>query len=434
MTDPRILAFNSLLSCNENGRYSNLEADTVLSRFKLSERDRNFYTTLFYGTIEKQITLDYQISKLSSTSISKIQPHVLVLLRMGIYQLLFMNGVPDHAAIFSTVEIAKSKANKGAVSFINALLRSASRKLLNPDRSLNLMTPKKDRDPHGFLSVYYSYPRFLCKLWSNAYGADTAEKIMIAQNAKPPVTLRINTLKTSRDNYLNILSEKGFSAAPSPLTDDGVVLQNANVTSLPFFDEGYFFVQDDASRIALSSLKPVSGDSVIDVCSAPGGKSFAAAISMNNSGRILSFDLHENKLSLIRNGAKRLGISIISAKQADSSVFLPELLNSADKIICDVPCSGFGTISKKPDLRLKKYEDTLELPDIQHSILQNCSRYLKPKGTLMYSTCTLNPAENEGVLSRFIESNPNFKIYSSTTLFPHINNTDGFFFALVLRK
>ncbi len=430
----RKTVFLSLLSCAENGRYSNLEADTALSRSLSDPKDKSFYTVLFYGAIEKQITLDHQIAKLTDSPVSKLQTKVLILLRMGLYQLLFMNSVPDHAAVGETVSLAKEYVNKGALGFINAVLRSAQRTLKEEGGNITLKLPDRARDICGHLSVKYSYPRYLCKLWIKAYGEEKAELIMRAQNERHGITLRVNTLKTTRDELLKELLESGIRAEASLLTEDGINVASANITELPHFNDGYFFIQDDASRMAIAALDPKEGETVLDMCACPGGKSFAAACAMKNKGRVLSFDLHENKLSLIENGAKRLGIEIIKTYCQDSSVKNESLVEKADRVICDVPCSGFGTISKKPDLRLKSKESIEGLPELQYSILNTCSDYLKNGGHLLYSTCTLNPAENEENVKLFLQSHPKFELKEMKNNFPCDSLSDGFFFALMIKN
>ncbi len=429
MPDIRKLVYLSLLSCAENGRYSNLEADSAIKKNGLVGKDSAFYTAFFYGTTEKQITLDYQIKKLSKTPIEKLQTKVLILLRMGFYQLLYMDSVPDHAAVNETVALAKQLVNSGACGYINGMLRSAAKELKKGGKTV-IFTPNKERDICGYLSITYSFPRGLCKLWVNAYGAEIAEKIMSAQNGRASTTIRINTLKISRNDYLNKLTELGFNAKPSESCADGIhIFGNAPVTDFPHFDDGYFFVQDDSSRLCVDALDVQSGQTVLDACACPGGKSFAAALSMNNKGKIVSCDLHENKLSLISEGARRLGIAIIEARQADSSAFTAEFKDSFDRVLCDVPCSGFGTMAKKADLRLKDIEATKNLPSIQLSIVNNCAKYVKNGGILVYSTCTLNPDENENNVRLFLEGNPNFTLISERTCFPFEADYDGFYFA-----
>lgn len=434
MTNIRKTVFLSLLSCEENGRYSNLEADSVLSRGISDERDRSFYTALFYGVIERQITLDYQISKLYTGKSDALQLKVKILLRMGLYQLLYMDSVPAHAAVYETVSLAKSTVNSGAVRLINGILRSAAKTLYDESGELKLKTPDRSRDKCGYLSVFYGYPRYLCKLWVEAYGEETAEKIMLAQNRRPVITLRVNTLKTERDVYMHKLIESGYDASPSMLTNDGIILKNGNINTLPGYEEGLFFVQDDASRLAAAEFAPLPGETILDACACPGGKSFAAAIMMKNKGKILSADIHESKLPLIRSGAERLGIGIIEPVVSDASVFRQEFEAVFDRVLCDVPCSGFGTISKKPDLRHKSKTSIDALPPLQLSILENCSRYVRSGGTLMYSTCTLNPAENEDNVKIFCSRYPEYTLINEITNFPHTSLSDGFFHALLKRN
>lgn len=434
MQNIRNLVYNSLINCIENDRYSNLEASSVIEKNTLSPRDRSFYTAFFYGVTEKTITIDYQIRKLSRTPIEKLQTKVLVLLRMGIYQILFMDSVPDHAAINETVAVAKQYVNKGAVGFINALLRAATRQLKSNNGDIKLITPNRERDICGYLSIHYSFPRYLCKLWINAYGEKNAERIMIAENKRSSLTIRVNTLKISRGDYLQKLLLENIDASESKFTEDGInVYSGTSIYSLPNFEDGYFFIQDDSSRMCVEALDPKPFDTVLDACACPGGKSFASAIKMNGQGKIISCDIHDSKLSLIDDGAKRLGIEIIKSVQADSSVFNKEFAEQFDKVLCDVPCSGFGTISKKPDLRLKQLISSQELPRLQLSIANNCAKYVKTGGTLVYSTCTLNPEENENNVLRFCESNPEFRLESMTTKFPYDGEYDGFFIAKMIR-
>lgn len=434
MNDIRRLVFNSLVRCEENGRYSNIEADTVIKRYSLKDAERKRYTAMLYGIIEKQITLDYQIKKLSSLPFEKLQANVLILLRMGLFQILFMDSVPDRAAVNETVALAKQTVNPGACGYINGLLRTASSKLKDGN-GISLITPVKEKDICGYLSIKYSYPRYLCKLWTEAYGTENAEKIMLAQSKPHSTTIRINTLKTTRKEYLDALISHGYEASASSSCSDGINISgNAPVTSLPYFDLGYFFVQDDASRLCVEALAPEAGELMLDACACPGGKSFASAIRMKNQGKIISCDIHLGKLSLIESGAERLGISIIQTLEADSSVFNEKFVEKFDKVLCDVPCSGFGTIPKKADLRLKPKEAAEALPEVQLAIATSCSHYVKKGGTLVYSTCTLNPNENEQNVRRFLELNSNFTLVSERTCFPYEADYDGFYFAKLIKE
>lgn len=434
MQDIRKLVYSSLLSCERDGKYSNLEADSVLRGGELNERDKAFYTALFYGIIERKITLDYQIAKLCEKPFEALQKSVIILLRMGIYQLLYMDSVPDRAAVYETVRLAKETVNPGAAGLINGILRSAARKLKDENGGVKLIAPDRTRDVCGYLSIFYGYPRYLCKLWVNAYGEENAERIMQAMNKPERLSLRVNTLKITREKYLYMLDCAGISAESSEITDDGILLSGGSVQTLPGYNEGLFFVQDDASALAVNALGAQEGETVIDTCACPGGKSFLTAIKMKDRGRIISSDIHENKLSLIKSGKERLGIKIIEERCADASVFDKALDGIADRVICDVPCSGFGTIAKKPDLRHKTKEDIASLPKLQLSILLASSKYCKHGGHLMYSTCTLCPPENEENVRAFLALNPEFKLTNMVTNFPYDSLSDGFFYAIFKRS
>ncbi len=434
MQNIRKTVYLSLLSCEKNGRYSNLEADSVLKTDAINEKERGFYTALFYGVIERKITLDYQIAKLCDKPLDTLQQSVVILLRMGLYQLLYMGSVPDHAAINETVKLAKETVNSGAVGFINGVLRSAARRLKDENGAVMLITPSRTRDVCGYLSIAYGYPRYLCKIWVNAYGEENAERIMQSMNRPPRLSIRVNTLKISREKYLYLLDDAGYNASPSEITEDGVTVSGGSVSSLPGYNDGYFFIQDDASAMAIRALGVREGETVIDTCACPGGKSFLMSIYMKNKGRVISSDVHENKLSLIESGKERLGISIIETRCADASVYDASLEGIADKVLCDVPCSGFGTIAKKPDLRHKSKDAIAELPKLQLSILQASARYCKHGGYLMYSTCTLYPAENEENVRAFLALNTDFKLVNMVTNFPYESLSDGFFYAIFKRS
>ena len=434
MPDARKAAYLSLLSCEQNQRYTNIEADTVIKRSGFSSDERRLYTALLYGVTERRITLDYQIYKLSGRDLKKLQPKLLALLRLGLYQLCYMNSIPDHAAVSSVMQLAQEQLNRGACGMLNAILREAQRNLKDTDGVFHPITPDRTRDICGFLSITHSYPRYLCKIWCKAYGVEKAEAIMQAQNRQTPLFLRTNTLKTTRIDLLNHLIKSGHNAEMSSTTSDGIILRDgAAISSLEPLTAGECFVQDEASKLCVEALDPKEGETVFDTCACPGGKSFAAAIMMNNKGRILSTDIHESKLSLIASGAARLGINIIDSQCADASVFQPELYLQADRVLCDVPCSGFGTIAKKPDLRHKDAESVRALPSLQLKILENVSKYVKKHGTLVYSTCTLNPAENEHNVNAFLLLHPEFSLVTMKTLFPDEGEHDGFFFAKMVR-
>ncbi len=432
----RAVSLEILLRC-ESGGYSNLALDTAIKRNNLTPADRALVTALTYGVIEKKITLDRIISTLSSIPESKIEGRTRMILRMGIYQLRYMDKIPSFAALNESVDLA-DKRSKG---FVNAVLRAYTRR--DPDSFL----PSRENGETEYLSVRYSVGESLASALISAYGEDECERLLAAIGDEPSrITLRVNTLKTSRDDLLAELCESGLDARPCTFSPDGItVYGGAAVSELAPLSDGRATVQDEASQICVRALGACEGDTVLDVCACPGSKSFGAAMTMNNAGRILSFDIHENKLSLVESGASRLGISIIEAEAHDAREEIPSLIGTADRIICDVPCSGFGVIGKKPELRYKSVEDCAALPKIQLDILENVSKYLRVGGTLVYSTCTILPEENEKNVETFLSYHPEFELAPFSvgalkadrgyiTLLPHLHGTDGFFMARITKK
>ncbi len=426
----REVALDILLRCEKDGGYANLALDAALSRTELSSADRGLVTELVFGVIERKITLDHYITKLSSAKLCDVEPRVLMLIRMALYQLAFLDRIPAYAAVNESVSLCPKRA-KG---YVNAILRSFMR--------LDAPIALPD-DPVERLSVEYSYPTALCELFSSEFGYERARSLFAAMNENPKPTLRVNTLKTDREAVISALEKEGIKAEKSLVAPNGLTMSGGAVATLSGLREGEFFVQDEASQICCEALGAVAGDFVIDVCAAPGSKSFGAAINMENKGRVLSCDLHKNKLSLIEKGAKKLGIDIIEARAADGRVGIEELFGKADKVICDVPCSGYGVIAKKPEIRYKDPKETERLPEIQYDILESCSRYVKEGGVLVYSTCTVLHRENGANIERFLNAHKDFyaedyevcgkKYGAITTFMPDTDKTDGFFVAR-LRK
>jgi 16S rRNA (cytosine967-C5)-methyltransferase len=437
----REVVFASLLKCEKNKSYPNIEIDSAIEKYKMMGADRSFYTALVYGVIEKKITLDYIISKFSSRDISKIDAEILVILRMGVYQILYMGSVPDHAACFECVELCRKNNKKSASGFVNALLRETTRK------KDHISYPDKEKEPTKYLSVAYSFPEWLCEMWLADYGLEKCESILSALNCPPDITLRVNTLKTDVETVLSSLKEKGIKAEKGLYAPDAVrLLQAYPISSLDMLKNGEVFVQDEASQLCAETVGAKKDDVVIDTCSCPGGKSFSMAINMENVGKVYSFDLHGNKLSLVEKGAKKLGIDIIETKEHDGSVILEELKGCADRVLVDAPCSGLGVIAKKPDLRYKEKSAIERLPEIQYKILDAACGYVKNGGRLVYSTCTVNKRENDEVVERFLAEHTDFKacdfdlgngIKSENgmiTFYPDTTKTDGFFVSAFERK
>ena len=424
----RKLVLELLLKAESSKQYSNIALDNALKKSALSPADTGLVSAIFYGVIERRITLDYQIKALSSRDLSDIDSRTLNALRIGLYQLIYLDRIPHHAAINESVDLCTRKSAGFANAILRAFLRKGGISLPDPSNTLE------------YLSVAYSIGKPLLSTLLSTFGKEGTEKLLVAINKTPDTTLRVNDLLIDRDTLLKNIS----SSTPTQNSPNGIHVQGS-VRELYGFENGFFFVQDEASQICVEALGAKSGELIMDICACPGSKSFGAAISMKNRGEIYSFDLHENKLSLVRSGADRLKISIIKTATCDGRNFLPEFEGKADRIICDVPCSGFGVLAKKPELRYKNPEESASLPKIQRDIIENACKYLKQGGTLIYSTCTILPDENEKNIEHFLSEHPDFALVpwnvgeivsenGMLTLLPHIHKTDGFFIAKLKRK
>ncbi len=436
MPSARNVAVKILLRV-EKGAYSNIILDNERTFSDLSDTDKKFTSRLFYGTIERKITLDYIISSYLSKPISKLDKEILMILRTGVYQLLYMPSVPDNAAVNESVKLATEFSKSSAKGMVNAILRN----FIRNDKKFSL--PK---DEISSLSVKYSVPDELISKWINDYGREETEKILEGFSAdENNITMRVNNIKISDDDFISEMKSMGVECTKSEILPHCVISSSfSGIENNPLYKKGCFHIQDIASQLCAESLGAKSGDVVLDVCSAPGGKTFTIAEIMENNGEILAFDLHENRVKLIENGAERLGLTAIKAQTGDATVF-NENLPLADKILCDVVCAGYGVISKKPEIKYKPLRETERLPEIQAKILSNASKYLKVGGELVYSTCSLSKDENDNVIDNFLENNKNFEgvpVLSEmgkpfgnykATIFPYHFGGDGFFIAKVRR-
>lgn len=424
---PRLLAYELLQRSEKSRQYSNIALDHALEASEMSAADKRLAAVIFYGVIERKLTLDYRIATLSSRPISELDEKTLFALRIGLYQLMYLDRIPAHAAINETVALCP----KRSTGFVNAVLRSHTR--------TKMTLPPRD-DVTKFLSINYSVSIPLVKKLIDIYGEPETENILKAFDRVKDTSLRTNTLKISRAE----LKKKLGDATLTPNSPVGVYVKGS-VRGLYGFEDGLFFVQDEASQICVEVLGAEREDLVLDICACPGSKSFGSAIRMDNVGRIISFDLHENKLSLVRSGAERLGIDIIETRACDGRNFISELEYTADRVLCDVPCSGFGVLAKKPELRYKDPAESAALPSIQRAILENACKYVRRGGTLVYSTCTILPEENEKNILAFLSEHAEFELCpwivgdiearsGYITLLPHIHGTDGFFIAKLTRK
>lgn len=425
----RQTAFEILCKIQRDSSYSNLALESALDNSEMSGVEKAFTSALVYGVIERLYTLDFEISQYLSQPLKKLKPQVLTILRMGTYQILFMDKIPDSAAINESVKLTK----KNSMSFASGLVNAVLRKVCN-----NGITETDD------MTVKFSAPEWLCKLWSSAYGDDNCQKLLESTFGYTDTVIRVNTLKTDADKLISILNNEGITAEKSAVIHDALIITKSGALhKTKAYTDGLFHVQDTSSQLCCKALNVQSDDIVLDVCAAPGGKSFTLCQMLENSGMVYSFDIHQHRIKLIENGAKRLGITNLTAMENDASLF-NATIPQADKILCDVPCAGLGVIRKKPEIRYKNYDEINSLPELQYQILKTSSEYLKVGGTLVYSTCSLNPDENENVIKRFLDENKNFESvkilaelqrYCNDTdyisLMPHIHGCDGFFIAAV---
>ena len=435
----RQAAFVSLQKYENGGKYLNIEADTAIRRNALEGADRALYTNIVYGTVERRITLEYLLAQLCDRPLAKIDRNVAIILRMSLYQLRYLDRVPAYAVLQEAGELTRRFAAQSAVGFVNAVLREYER------RGAEIAMPSPQADFVRYLSVTYSYPAWFCALLVRSYGKRRAEAILKAFEKNPPLTLFPNLLKTDRAGLLRALRAEGIACEETRYSPYGVRLsRHVPIDAITPLAQGLCFVQDEASQLAALALGAAPAQTILDSCACPGGKSFALALLCGDKAKIISCDLHENKLSLVRRGAEKLSIASVEAQARDSGAFYPPFENAFDRVLCDVPCSGLGVLSKKPDIREKKEEEIERLPAVQRRILENCARYVRPGGELVYSTCTVHPAENEEQIKVFLREHPEFSlqpfmlgqetVQGMQTLLPdRYAGMDGFFIAK-LRK
>lgn len=433
MASPRKTVQELLLRMDKHGSYSNIVLDNTFSRDKLSERDKGFAAALFYGVLERRMTLDYIIRQYSSVEFDKIEPGVLQALRCGLYQLLYMGSVPENAAVNESVALVDISAR----GFVNAVLRSFVRD--GKPLKINQLTRE------GHLSIEYSCPKWLVKKWLAQFGEKTTVELLEASMGRAPLYIKVNTYRFNRGDVMKALKAEGVACAESPLLEDCLELGRVQgIEQTAAFRKGMFHVQDISSQICCRAVKPVFNQTVLDMCAAPGGKSFTMAQMMNNRGKLIACDLYGGKVSVIEEGAKRLGLGVISSLENDAGEYNPAL-PEADRVLCDVPCSGLGVIRRKPEIKYKPMQSLEELPKTQAKILEASSRYVKLNGILVYSTCTLNAAENEDVVNAFQREHPEFAPMivpvgipgvadaSVYNFLPQTTGGDGFFTAIFRR-
>ena len=424
----RTTALCALIATRRQGAWSDGILKEYVQRDRLERRDAALAATLTYGVMQNRMLLDHYLEQVVSGGLSRLQPAMLDILRLGAYQILLLDKIPDSAAVNEAVEQTKRYVNQKAAGMTNGALRALSRK----KGSLN-----EPRD----LATKYSHPQALVELLMQSVGESQIEPFLRADNEPAPTCLQVNPLLSNPDEVERALTEQEISVRKHPwLPGCYLVAGTGNLARLDLFASGKVYVQDASAKLAAIAAGVQPGMCVLDTCAAPGGKSFALAMEMKNEGSVTSCDIHAHKISLIEKGAARLGISIITAREADASKFQEEFKDGFDVVVADVPCSGLGVIRKKPDIRYKDLAPTERLPAVQAAILENVSRYVRPGGALLYSTCTVLRRENEDVANAFLARHPAFHLEAFTvpdgldgqnggmlTLYPHVHEADGFF-------
>ena len=433
------MAVGVLMATRKSGLFSETLLHQKVRQKGLDARDGALAGKICFGVLQNRALLDFYLGEAAHGPIEKLEPWVLDVLRVALYQMVFLDRVPVRAAVHEAVELTKGK-NPRAAGLVNAVLRRISERLSN--------LPEPPGEGTGpYLAIKYSHPLWLVERFCERLGYGGAEALLGANNAETPLFAQVNTLQTNTPQVEAKLRDLGVEVLPHPWLPDCLVFTGAGgLEGLKPFADGDMYIQDPGARLAVTAAEPRPGMALLDACAAPGGKSFAAAIQMGDRGVILAGDIQEKKLKLIQEGAKRMGISIISTRQADAreADFGDEA--PFDIVLVDAPCSGFGVIRKKPDIRYKTQAEIAPLPDIQLAILRGAARWVKLGGTLLYSTCTLLPEENEGVVGAFLEENAAFTPEGfplpgemgqagegGITLYPHVHGTDGFFLSKLRR-
>ncbi len=428
MGSARYTAIELLERTAQEGSYSNLLLDKTLAGSALSPMDKKLCSQLYYGVIERRLTLDHILRCYSKKTPEKLDPVIRNILHLGLYQLAYCEKIPDRAAVNESVLLAKQFRKSSASGFVNAVLRS----FLRDEKQIRL--PK---DKWKAMEVQYSVPSDLIRTVVQEHGMEFAEAFFADSLKTPPTTIRFNSLK----GEMNDAEQQELQAQPVGRLADAYTISCTDVRQSRAFAEGRFHVQDLASQLCCAILDPQPGDTVLDLCAAPGGKTFTIAERMKDTGTVLAFDLHEHRVQLIRSGAQRLGLSCIVARTGNAAAYNADI-PQADRILCDVPCSGFGVIRRKPEIRYKKRSEFQSLPELQYAILENAAKYLRTSGTLVYSTCTVLNAENREVVEKFLKAHPDFELVPLTefgftegfaTFSVLYDNCDGFF-AARLRK
>lgn len=425
----RELVLDMLLQITRDGEYSHIVIKNVLDKYQyLDKRERAFITRVVNGTLERMIEIDYIINLFSKVKVNKMKPLIRTILRSSVYQMKYMDSVPDSAICNEAVKLAGKRGFVNLKGFVNGVLRNIS-------RNLDKINYPDEKDKVSYLSVKYSLPEWLVKQWLNVYDEETVKTIGSAFLEEKPLTVRFNERKIKKEDLVGILKKEGVTVGQVPEIPCALYLSGYDhLSALPSFCEGLYQVQDLSSmQVALwSGVK--EGDQVLDVCAAPGGKSIHIAELLNGTGHVEARDLTEYKVDLLRDNIERSGLTNIEAVCQDATVYDPDKKKSADIVIADLPCSGLGVLGKKPDLRYKMNEKTeADLVELQRKILSVVKDYVKPDGKLLYSTCTIHREENEGNVEWFLKEYPEFELVKDKQMIPGKDAGDGFYIAIIKR-
>lgn len=426
MDKNRKTAYSTLLEIERNQAFSNIELNRQI---KEQEPDSPaFVRELVYGVLETKRYLDYVLSQLIPKGLKGVKKQTLTLLRMGLYQILYMDSVPDYAAVSETVKLAR-RLIPGRDGFVNGVLRGYGKK------AESIKMPDRERDSVRYFGIRYSYADWIVKLWISQYGAESAESLLRAGNLRPQLSVRVNLLKTNPDALRERLEEEGFVVTAGKYSRNVLYVRGSGLLASSGYQEGLFSIQDESSALAAECLHPRPGETVIDLCAAPGGKTLAMAELMENRGRLLAFDIYAHKLELLEKEAERLGVTIIETGENDGCILRKDLIESADRVLVDGPCSGLGVVRRKPEIKYKEIsDDGRDLAKKQLEILSCAGQYVKPGGMLLYSTCTINKIENAEVATSFLKANRQFELVRSRQLLPDADETDGFYICKMRKK
>ncbi|MCB2355419.1 16S rRNA (cytosine(967)-C(5))-methyltransferase RsmB [Clostridium estertheticum] len=442
MSNSRLVAVTVIEKVLNDNAYSNIVLGLELNKSELSDKDKALVTEIVYGTLKYKYTIDKILQHFVKNGFDKLESFVLNILRISVYQIRYLDKVPSFATVNEAVNLTKKKSNIGASKLVNGVLRSYLR-----ETDAKYYNGENDIER---LCFEYSFTKALVKLFIKQYGPQKAEEILKGLNYKPDVTVRVNTLKLTYKEIWEKLVENGYNIEEGYVSSEAIrIIKGKNIENNALFNEGNITVQDESAMLTAPSMDLKLNMKVLDLCSAPGGKTTHIAELMKNTGKVLAFDVHKNKLSLIEESIKRIGIVNTTCEVQDATVFTKDLFEYADRVLIDVPCSGLGIIRKKPEIKWSKnIKDINNIIDIQRNIMDNASKYVKKGGVLVYSTCTLNKDENEGNIDWFIASHCEFKIeplffgefdnikYSDkgyVTIFPN-EYMDGFFITKLIKS